>query len=91
MKRLDVQLLLVLVPELTPGNVFIMDNLSSRKRASVRDRTYRRDTAFPLTLQSRLQSYREGVLAAQSHLRKDGNEPILLKKSAVEPIGARCG
>src|SRR5690606_21732878 len=56
----------VLVPELRPGDIVIMDNLSSHKRFSARShQSRRRDAALPSTLQPRLQPDRKGVLSSQ--------------------------
>jgi len=54
----------VLIPELKPGDVVIMDNLSSRNRA---DRGRRRAPPVPSALQPRLQSDREGLCTPQGH------------------------
>lgn len=63
----------VLVPALRPGDVVIMDNLSSHKRASVRERIEAAgaNPALPPAIQPRLQPDREGVLAPQGHAPKD--------------------
>ncbi len=63
----------VLVPELRPGDVVVMDNLSSHKRASVRELIEAgwRNLALPPALQPRLQPHREGLLQAQGHAQED--------------------
>ena len=63
----------VLVPELRPGDIVVMDNLSSHKRAAVREknRSGRRDNVLPPALQPRLQPDREGVLSPQGHASQD--------------------
>ena len=62
----------VLVPELRPGDVVIMDNLSSPKRDSVRAaiEAVRRPADLPAALQPRLQPDREGLLPPQGHAPK---------------------
>ena len=60
---------MVLVPELEPGEVFIMDNLSSHKRASVSALIQAAGARllFLAALQPRLQPDREGLRAPHSH------------------------
>lgn len=64
----------VLVPELRPGDVVVMDNLSSHKRVSVREHIQAagRETARPPALQRGLQSHKEGVSRLKAVLRAQG-------------------
>ena len=64
----------VLVPELRPGDAIIMDNLSSHKRAAVKERVEAAgaDTPLPSTVQPGLQSDREGLLPAQGNAPQSG-------------------
>ena len=85
----------VLVPELSPGDVVVMDNLSSHKGPNARaDRKGRRYPALPAALQSRLQSNRERLCQLKALLRKAA-EPTerLWRRSAgsskPHPIRAR--
>ncbi len=57
----------VLVPELRPGDIVVMDNLGSHKGAGVRDAIEAAGARSPLSsaLQPRLQSDRERLLKAQ--------------------------
>lgn len=59
----------VLVPELQPGDIVIMDNLSSHKREAIRKRIEAAGATlrFLPALQSRLQPDRESVLPPQGH------------------------
>ena len=58
----------VLVPTLKPGDIVIMDNLSSHKRPGIRDAIEAAGAtpALSSALQSRLQPYRERLRQAQS-------------------------
>ena len=55
----------VLVPERRSGDILIMDNLSSHKRAAVRERI--EAAGVTLRFLPPLQSHQESVLAAQGH------------------------
>ena len=62
----------VLVPELAPGDIVIMDNLSSHKNANVRKAIEDgwRDAALPPTLQLRLCTNRIRLLETQGATAK---------------------
>ena len=68
----------VLVPELKPGDIVIMDNLSSHKRASVPAmiEDAGREPALPSALQPRLQSHRKGLSRLKAMLRKAGERTV---------------
>jgi hypothetical protein len=72
----------VLVPELRPGDIVIMDNLSSHKREAVRERIEGcgRNAALPAALQSGLQPDRESILPPPGHApkgrRTNGQRPL---------------
>lgn len=73
----------VLVPELRVGDVVIMDNLSSHKRAAVRERTEAAGTTlcFLSSYKYRLHSNRDSVLTAQ------GNAPRSGRADCQRPMG----
>lgn len=70
----------VLVPELRPGDVVIMDNLSSHKRASVRERIEAAGATLRFLPPYSPDFNREGLLAPQGHAqedrRTDGKRPL---------------
>ena len=63
----------VLVRELKPGDIVVMDNLSSHKRASVREKievraVWWKEQQGSSTIQPGLQSNRKGLCPAQGHV-----------------------
>lgn len=68
----------VLVPELKPGDVVIIDNLGSHKGAGARRaiEAVGGDAALPPALQSRLQPDREGFAKLKAHLRKAAERSV---------------
>jgi transposase len=60
----------VLVSELKPGDIVVMDNLSSHKRGSSsrEDRSGGANLAVPSSIQPGLQSNRKGLCPAQGHV-----------------------
>jgi hypothetical protein len=69
----------VLVPELKPGDIVVMDNLSSHKRvaSSREDRSGGSHAAVPSTIQPGLQSHRERPSARlKAMLRKAGERTV---------------
>lgn len=67
-----------LVPEVTPGDVVIMDNLSSHKRAAVKERIEAAGTTlrFLPPYKPGLQPYREGLLPAPGHTPQGGRGTV---------------